>query len=600
MNVRTKLASGLAAMVLTAGALFGCSAVTATSPTSTSTTWVASVDGSLSAAKVLAEDQASHADRDAATYDEASVINIELDQTSASSDSDKVTVDGGTVTITAGGTYRISGELTGGQIVVDAADQTVKLILDDASITSSTSAAIAVTAAEEAVVILADGSTNTLSDTSTYADDADVNAALFSDADLTITGTGALTVAGNGNDGIVSKDGLVIESGAITVSAADDGIRGKDYVIIEGGTIAVTSDGDGLKADNSEDTDRGYLQIADGTITVTSGGDALDAATDLVITGGDLTVQSGGGSTVAPADDTSAKGLKSGMITVVEGGTVKINSSDDGVHSDGAVHLNGGTLTVASGDDGVHAEGTLQIDNGTATVTEATEGLEGSDIVVNGGTTEVTTSDDGVNASGGTAATSGSGGGGGEEVLDVSVTVTGGSLIINSEGDGLDSNGVASITGGTVVVNGPEQNGNGALDVNGDLTVSGGTLVAAGSAGMAVSPATESGQGWVSSSLDSAVAAGTTVQLVDADGTVLVSFVTSKSAQNFVFSSSAITTGEEYSVYVGGEASGADIGGLREAGTAGSGTSAATVTAGEAAAGGMGGGGGGQGRGGRG
>ena len=92
-------------------------------------------------------------------------------------------------------------------------------------------------------------------------------------------------------------------------------------------------------------------------------------------------------------------------------------------------------------------------------------------------------------------ASTGGGGGGGEAVGDYTVTVTGGTLTIDSEGDGLDSNGTAAITGGTVVVNGPESNGNGALDVNGSLEVRGGELLALGSAGMVVTPSTDSGAG---------------------------------------------------------------------------------------------------------
>ncbi|MGN9755742.1 hypothetical protein [Streptomyces sp. SD31] len=84
----------------------------------------------------------------------------------------------------------------------------------------------------------------------------------------------------------------------------------------------------------------------------------------------------------------------------------------------------------------------------------------------------------------------------------------------NADGDGFDSN-VAEISGGTVVVNGPERNGNGALDVNGSFTVSGGTLLAAGSAGMVVAPDPESEQGRLSATLDSSVPSGTTLHVVD-------------------------------------------------------------------------------------
>ncbi|OUE09108.1 hypothetical protein CMsap09_09200 [Clavibacter michiganensis] len=180
-------------------------------------------------------------------------------------------------------------------------------------------------------------------------------------------------------------------------------------------------------------------------------------------------------------------------------------------------------------------------------------------------------------------------GGGGSGDDGSTLTITGGTLVVDAEGDGLDSNGSATISGGTVVVNGPEGSGNGALDVNGTLDVSAGTLLAAGSSGMVVSPATTSTQGWISATLDSTYDAGTTVQILDADGTVVASFEASKSFGNIVYSSDAITTGESYSVAIGGTVSGASTGGLAASGDATGAAASVTVTAGEAATGGMGG-----------
>ncbi|MGI3225847.1 carbohydrate-binding domain-containing protein [Streptomyces sp. GTA36] len=331
-------------------------------------------------AAVLADNKESHAGDSDAEWDESDAVAVQLKGDSASVDGDGATAKGATVTITAGGTYRISGTLSDGQIVVNAPDQDVKLVLDGAKISHSSGAAIDVTEADEAVVILADGSENTLGDADSYADDVEADAALHSAADLTLTGDGKLTVRGNGNDGIASTDGLVIASGTIVVDAADDGIRGKDYLIVEGGSVTVTAGGDGLKADNSEDKDSGYVAVGDGTVKVTAKGDGVDAATDLVATGGTLTVESGGGSGTQPSDDASTKGLKAGVINVLEGGTVAVDASDDAVHSDGAVHVNGAKVTAASGDDGVHAEGDLTVDKGTLKVTSAVEGVEGADI----------------------------------------------------------------------------------------------------------------------------------------------------------------------------------------------------------------------------
>ena len=171
---------------------------------------------------------------------------------------------------------------------------------------------------------------------------------------------------------------------------------------------------------------------------------------------------------------------------------------------------------------------------------------------------------------------------------DFSVTVAGGTLVIDAEGDGLDSNGTATISGGTVVVNGPTGSGNGALDVNGTFHVTGGELLAAGSAGMLVAPSADSEQGWLSATLDAAVEASTVLSIVDAEDSVVATFVASKSVQNVVFSSADIESGQEYRIYIGGTASGSTTGGLGESGELGSAAVSTTVTAGEAPAGGEG------------
>ena len=134
------------------------------------------------------------------------------------------------------------------------------------------------------------------------------------------------------------------------------------------------------------------------------------------------------------------------------------------------------------------AETALLIDAGTVDVTRSNEGIESADITVAGGRTSIVSSDDGLNASGNSTTSTGNQDprGGGEQVGPYKATISAGTLVINADGDGFDSNGTAEITGGTVVVNGPARSGNGALDVNGSFTISGGTLPAAGSSGMAV------------------------------------------------------------------------------------------------------------------
>ena len=152
----------------------------------------------------------------------------------AGSSSDAVKVDGDTVTISAAGTYRLCGSLSDGQVVVAAGEEdVVRIILDGRRPRSSTGSPFVVQSANEAILFLADGTTNSLQDAATYTDQGEdaPNAALYSMADLTIAGRGSLTVNGQYNDGIVSKDGLVLAAGNVTVDAAGrrhqgQGLRG--------------------------------------------------------------------------------------------------------------------------------------------------------------------------------------------------------------------------------------------------------------------------------------------------------------------------------------------------------------------------------------
>ena len=104
------------------------------------------------------------------------------------------------------------------------------------------------------------------------------------------------------------------------------------------------------------------------------------------------------------------------------------------------------------------------------------------------------------------------------------LVVNGGTLEVWASGDGLDSNGNATITGGDITVYGPTTDGNGALDVNGTFEVTGGTLVATGSAGMMVAPSTDSAQGWIATALSGTATAGSEVVVTDDDGAEVATY----------------------------------------------------------------------------
>ncbi|WP_448630669.1 carbohydrate-binding domain-containing protein [Cellulomonas soli] len=298
------------------------------------------------------------------------------------------------------------------------------------------------------------------------------------------------------------------------------------------------------------------------------------------------------------------------MSVVVGGGTLLVDAADDAVHSAGVVSVTDGVLTLASGDDGIHADNALQITGGAVEITDSYEGLEAAQITVAGGDVSVVAVDDGLNAASSTEDatedTSGdaAAGPGGEMATDANalVTIAGGTLLVDAQGDGLDSNGSMVMTGGTVVVSGPTNAGNGALDYNGTFEISGGELIAVGSSGMAQTPSDGSTQSFVGFTLSSTQGDGSVVHVLDADGTVVASFEATKEFSSVVYSSADITSGEEYTLTVGGTVGDDAVHGLSHSGDADGATSVGTATAGTVIAGmggGMGGAGGGAGGGGR-
>ena len=436
---------------------------------------------------------------------------------------DDVTVSGSNATITASGVYEIDGTLSNGTISVDV-DKTkdsdvVHVVLNGVSITSSNSSPFMVNGAKDVRIFTASGTQNTLGDGSNYTiatddpADQDAAAALYSRADLILAGEGTLTINGNCNDGISSKDDLDIDGGTIVVTAKDDGIRGKDSVVIRGGDISVTSGGDGIKSDSTEaltlstnaedpyDGVNGYIKIKGGKVTVSAtNGDGIHAISYIKIENNPtVDITSGGGSVITTSSsgggwggggsssgskysgDTSLKGIKASIpetvanyatlnetVTIIKihGGKIKINSRDDGIHSGGNIEVKGGEVEIASDDDGVHADYTLLMINGSINVTMSYEGLEAQYLTVNGGITSVYGRDDGWNAAGGTDGSGMGGGpgqggpgqggpGGGFGSSSGTLTLTGGIHYVKTgsgDVDGIDSNGALTISDQAVIV----------------------------------------------------------------------------------------------------------------------------------------------------
>lgn len=511
---------------------------------------------------------------------------IELNGTSASFDgAGAVFVSNNVVTIRAAGVYVISGKLDDGQIVVNAEDKgNVRIVLNGAEINSSTQSPIYVKNAGKTIISLAEGTENTLSDGTEYVleDSSDEpNAALLSKDNLTINGSGKLTVHGNYNNGITSKDELRITGGTIEIDSVDDGLMGRDVVAVKEGNIKIEAGGDGIKASNDKDTSKGNIALEGGTYDITASSDGMQAEASLLIADGDYTISSGGGSpetvaakgndmrpagnettttTTTVTETESAKGLKATVDVAIGGGSFKIDSSDDAVHSNNSVSIAGGELTIASGDDGIHGDTAVLTKGGKINIAKSYEGIESKVISIADGEIDVTASDDGINVGGGND------GSGMDfqstETEENLLSISGGTVTVNAAGDGLDSNGSIQMTAGTVLVNGPTNSGNGSLDYDQTFEMTGGFLIAAGSAGMLQAASEQSTQNAIVMTYPDTQAAGTLLHVEDSNGNTVATFAPEKDYQAVFISSPNLEQDKDYTLYSGGTSTGKDADGL--------------------------------------
>jgi hypothetical protein len=476
------------------------------------------------------------------------------------------TSEGSKVTITAKGTYVINGTLTNGQLVVKTNDtDAVKLVLNGVTITNTATSPLFVDKAVKVILILAANTNNIFSDGASYSDVAEEqNAAIYSQAYLSVFGLGTLTVAGKYKDGISGKDGLVIKSGNIIVTAADDAIRGKDYLHIYDAKITAVCGGDGLVSDNEASSYVGIVRIENGTFDITTGGDGISAISSLTTVDGTYKITTGGGSTKTVSSTLSAKGLKSGGALSLAG-TFDINSAEDAIHSDRDVTINSGSFVISAADDGIHATSNVIIGSSNIYITKSEEGIEAKFITYNSGKISVVSNDDCSNSTNGART----------ETNDGSHTyINGGTLILSAtNGDPLDSNGNITMIGGTVIIHGPAKQPEVPIDYNGTFNLNGGFLIASGIASnMTQAPSTSSAQKSVRLFFGSGLSAGTLCNIQDDSGNTLVTFKPERNYSAIIFSSADIASGKTLKVFAGGTSTGTASGGLFTEGTFSGGT----------------------------
>ena len=538
----------------------------------------------------------THEDTDS-SWDSGSSTTIIFENNNAQISGAGATFSGEKLTITKAGTFVLSGTLANGQVLIDAGnDDVVRLVLNGVTLHNEAGPAIYSPESEKIVLILADGKKNTVSDGSGYTifdDENEPYAAIFAQNDLSITGSGTLTVNGNCKHGIRTQDILVITGGEINVTSVGDALRGRDGVAIQDGSITLNTDGDGIMSNNADDEARGYIIINGGTHIIHAANDGIQAESALTITEGSIQIITGGGSENAPireetrggwggdrsnssfetieVDSVSMKGLKAGKQLSIAGGDISIDTQDDGIHSDDVLFIMGGRLSIKTGDDGIHADVSAEISGGDIDIPVCYEGIESLSVTISGGNISIIAVDDGINASDGTGRSGAFGGemqggpgagwpdmqqGGGMNearfaaVEGAVIRISGGTIDILASRDAIDSNGHLYLEGGTITLNGLSMGADGAIEMDGDFIVTGGQLITAGSVYSASEGST---QPILLISYATQQSSESIITIKDSEENVLLEYTSKTGFSASGFTSPSFKTGETYTLFIDGE-----------------------------------------------
>ncbi len=428
--------------------------------------------------------------------------------TESSADDSSATTYEGTV-ITTAGTHTLTGNVEC-PVIIDALDERITLVLNNATLKASDSPAIYVVNAKKVEIQLV--GTNVASDGKVYSDAyaLTAKAAVFSEDSLVFSGSGNFTVTGNFKHAIACDDDIVMNGGIITVaSAVTDGVHVNDSFEINGGKLTVKSAGsDGIQSEQLVVINGGGLDL-----TATANGIKADNNLELLC---DITIN---------------------------GGTVKINSTNDAIRCKDTINILGGTTNITTGSDGIQADGKILIDGGAVTAKCTKDGIKGKVVTMLDGDVSITAEDDGVNASDPLSTVVG-------VEVGVSLTVSGGNLYVDAGGDGLDSNGTLTISGGVVAIDGPTSGLDSMIDVEGTQLINGGVIFACNSGEMLDTPTTADKQ-CVAIVSGLSLKAGTSIAIADSNGKTVLCYKLKKNVGAITVSAPELISGGSYTLYSG-------------------------------------------------
>ncbi len=439
------------------------------------------------------------------TWNERREQLIELKGNTIVTKSKNVVITDTSFNIIDGGYYHIKGNLSNGQLQIDADDENVFIMLSNVTISNNNTTPFYVKNARKVVVFLADNSTNTFTDAQLYKHIGQPNACIFSNDYLSFTGNGTLVVNARFNDGISSTDAMVINNGKIIVNAIDDGIDAKDFLLVNNGIITVEAQkGHALKSDHATRSERGFVMIKDGVFNLSSDeGDGINTTRQIIIEGGEIAVST-------PTNEA----LKCDSLITIKAGKISITSSDEGIKAP-FIRIDGGNISVNAFTDAI----------------QATYGK------------------------------------GNEENENCLLTINGGEISLSSQsGRALMSNGSTVMNGGNVMVHGSQMSGVLGLDYRTNFNMNGGVLLASSSSSSKFKGLSATSK-QISISCKTAAPLNSLFSIVDATGNVVFSYKPERQYYSMIFSMPTLKLNEQYKIYVGGTNSSSSKNGFYNGGT---------------------------------
>ena len=535
-----------------------------------------------------------------------------------------------TLKINEGGIYNLTGTISDGNIYIDTKDN-VKLILNEVTINSSDGPAIYIENANVVYIELASSTVNYLTDSETYSDpsingtlfskddliiggdgklviDDNYEDGIVSKDNLKIV-SGKFEIE-SVDDGIRGKDSVVIMDGNFKINASGDAIKSTNdtdsnlgYILINDGTYDLETKLDGIQAETD-------LVINNGIFNIKTSGNDTDSSKGLKI-GSNLIINNG-----TFEIDSYDDSIHSNNYINIKNGSFSLSSGDDAIHADNKIVIdnsnidvlksyegieafeiiiNDGDIDIVASDDGINvASKTYSNDNNDFSknmpddvkdLNNKPENMEDFDFKngnkpdenmenfdpKNGNRPDKNmedfdpTSNDksadnnikpnfediGVNNDSDIA----------------TITINGGSIYVNANGDGVDANGSIYMNGGKLIINGPTDNGNGALDYDKEFKITGGILVASGSSGMALNTSNNSTQNSIMLNFSEVINSSELISIFDSNNNEIFTYSSSKKYQNIVISIPDLKKGETYTIYKGGSTNSVEDSGLYEIGS---------------------------------